>query len=84
MESLNEFLAAKTENQNESTVKAYENFYRRMATFFPEDKNPIDFTRSDFMCILQNMNAISVGTFTVAKSYIRDWIQWMIDRGEME
>lgn len=84
MESLNEFLAAKTENQNESTAKTYENFYRRMVTFFPENKKPIDFTRSDFMRILQNMNATSAGTFTVAKSYMRDWIQWMIDRGEMK
>lgn len=83
MDALNEFLAAKTEGQSEPTVKAYENFYRRMATFFPEDKSPAKFTHSDFLNILQNMNATSAGTFTVAKSSISDWVQWMIERSEM-
>lgn len=83
LDTLNEFIAAKTEGQNESTTKAYENFYRRMATLLPENKTPAEYTHSDFLNILQNMNAASTGTFTVAKSSISDWVQWMIERGEM-
>ena len=83
MKFLDLFLAEKTANQTDRSANVYTNFYNRVSSYFPEEKEPKDFDRADFIRILENMNAKAVGNFTVAKSNIRDFVAWMVQHEYM-
>lgn len=83
MTNFERFIVERTQNQTEKSAQVYRNFYNRLQTYFPEDKPPEQHTKEDFIHIFSNMNTKSVGNFTVIKSYIRNYIEWMVQQGNM-
>lgn len=83
MKDFDLFLAEKVTYAAENTNQAYTNRYKRIITYFPENKQPIEYAREDFLYILSQINAKSVGNFTVTKCLIADIFEWLIKQGEM-
>ncbi len=83
MKILEQFLKEKMDHQTEKSARVYQNLYRRVETYFPEGKTPEQFTKEDFIWILSNMNTKAVGNFTVVKSQIKNYIEWMVQQGYM-
>lgn len=83
MKNIEQFLELKTANQTENSSHTYRNFYNRVAVYFPEGKTMEQLTKDDFIRILSNLNTKAVGNFTVAKSNLKDYIEWMVQQGSM-
>lgn len=83
MKKIEQFLELKTANQTESSAHTYRNFYNRVEAYFPEGKTMEQLTKDDFIRILSNLNTKAVGNFTVAKSNLKDYVEWMVQQGCM-
>ena len=83
MGNLEMFLSEKIKNSSPSTAKYYTDFYKRVSSLFPTDKEPAQFEKDDFVCILTKLNARTVATFRTDKCNIIEYFKWLANRGEM-
>ena len=83
MKALELFLAEKVKDKLDVVASSYVNFYNRIDSCLPTDRDPISYTKEDFVNILTSLNAKTIPHFTAAKSRIKNYFEWLKDRGEM-
>lgn len=83
VKDLEVFLAEKIKDKLDVVAESYVNFYSRIDSYFPTNKEPINYVKEDFISILSSLNAKTTTNYTAAKSRIRNYFEWLMVRGEM-
>lgn len=84
MGNIDLFIKDKIEGiESEQTRIVYERFYKQVEQNMPAGKAFAEYETEDFIYIFRQMSIATMQTFTSVKSKIRDYVLWLVERGEM-
>ena len=69
---------------SEKTIKQNNNYYARLKSNMPDKKSINNYSKKDFVVLLTKMNATTKGSFYQSKTMIRNYLLWLLEKGEIK